>query len=170
MINVEPISSGRHDQLEELQSDYVVALVPTEQIEWIWGSLRQHFEEAVERSHGRWTMGHLLKALLSQDHMAWVVYRKPETESGPLDVVAALTTQVVQYPGTSKLAIQFMGGTGFGEWAEQLQNTLISYGKDCGCSGIENCGRFGFWPQIKKLGYEREYAIYEIEFEENDHV
>jgi hypothetical protein len=68
----------------------------------------------------------------------------------------------VAYPGGNMLALQFLGGKGFDNWVGPLQKILVSFARDSGCMGIEGVARFGFWPYMRELGYDRSYAVYEM--------
>jgi hypothetical protein len=82
------------------------------------------------------------------------------------NIVAALTTQIVNYPSRTLLSVQFLGGHGFDEWSNGMLDLLEAFARDANCSGVEAVGRFGFWPFFKKRGYTKAYCTYECEITE----
>jgi hypothetical protein len=144
----------------EPKEKYKFVLVPTDHCVAIWNSVRDLLEPAVERSHGRWTMEHLLAALCTGHQSLWVGY----DSEGYLRI--AMTTQIVTYPGTKLVSIHFLGGTGFDDWGDDVLALMERYAGDCGCDGVEAVARFGFWPLCKSRGYDRSYVTYELFLED----
>lgn len=145
---------------ETAETKYRFTLIPVDQCVVVWKDVRDLLEPAVERSHGRWTMEYLLAALCTGQQNLWVAY----DEEGYIRGV--LTTQIVFYPGSKYLAVQFLGGTDFSEWKDGILSLVERYAGDCGCNGVETVARFGFWPFIKERGYKRSYVTYELDLEE----
>lgn len=135
-------------------------LVPTAFCPTEWPNVHDLLEPAVERSNGRWTMGDLLLALCMGDQQLWIT-----KEDGK--IVAALTTQIVDYPSSRMLAVQFLGGKQFDEWSHSLLTLLEEFAKDSQCNGIEAVGRFGFWPFFRSRGYMKAYCTYQRNFFED---
>lgn len=98
-------------------------------------------------------MAALLGALCRGDQVLWEVIDQ--------GVIAALTTQIVNYPHCRMVAIQFLGGTRFDEWSADTLMLIERYAKSNGCRGVEAVGRFGFWPFFKQQGYQRAYCTYQ---------
>ena len=124
----------------------------------LWGEIYSLLKPAVDRSHGRWTMEHLFAALYSGQQQLWVGYSQEH------EINSVLTTQIVRYPNSKMLALQFLGGTGFDDWSDGRLSVLMNFAKDCECAGIEAVARFGFWPMLKKRGFKRSYVTYELIF------
>jgi hypothetical protein len=115
---------------------------------------------AIERSHGRWNLRYVLAALCRGDHQLWVAYEADGTRRG------AMTTQILEYPCSSWVAVHFLGGDAFEQWCDAMLDMLESYAKRLRCDGIETSGRHGFWPFFKRRGYGRSYTVYDRVFGE----
>jgi hypothetical protein len=137
------------------EKKYFFTMVPADRVMQHWRVVAPILEPAVDRSHGRWTMDHLLAAICLGHHALWVTY----TESG--EIKGAMTTQVIDYPATRIVAIQFLGGTDFEKWVDGICDLAEKYAADVGASGLETAGRFGFWKYFKKRGYARSWIMYE---------
>ena len=146
--------------IEQAESKYRFTLIPVDQCVMVWNDVRGLLAPAVERSSGRWTTEHLLAALCTGNQSLWVAY----DDEGYIR--AAMTTQIVFYPGIKMLAIQFLGGDGFDEWNDGILSLVERYATDCGCKGVEAVARFGFWPFLKRRKYSRSHVTYDLFFEE----
>lgn len=147
-------------ELKMVSPPVQVALVPQGFVPHEWPVVHDLLQKAVNRSHGRWSMEALLRALCVGDYHLWIV-----KDCG--DVVAAGVTQFVDYPHIRMLSIHFLGGTGFENWGDELLVTFERFAKDTGCGGVEAVGRFGFWPFFKRHGYDRSYCTYDTVFEDS---
>jgi len=125
----------------------------------IWATVSDLLRPAVDRSDGRWTIQALFHALYTGGQELWVGYDENK-------IVLALTTQRVTYPNCSMLAIQFLGGSGYDEWNDDLLAMIETHAKKVGCDGIEAVARFGFWPMFKRHQYVRSHVTYEKIFSE----
>lgn len=134
-------------------------MVPPEFCPTEWSNVHDLLQPAIERSGGRWTMSDLLLALCTANQQLWI------TKEGD-EIVAAMTTQIVDYPSKRMLAVQFLGGRDFDEWSNDLLSLLERFAIDMSCHGIEAVGRFGFWPFFKGRGYKKSYCTYQRDFSE----
>jgi hypothetical protein len=146
-------------QLAPVPAEAEIYLVRPDGIPAEWPLIDDLLTPAVERSNGRWSMPALLHSLCLGDHHLWIVREQNKP-------VAAAATQFVDYPHQRMLSVQFLGGTGFDEWGDQLLDTFERFGRDAGCNGLEAVARFGFWPFFKKHGYARSYCTYEKDLED----
>ena len=51
-----------------------ITLVPPEHVFQVWPDIRGYLEPAVETSHGRWTLEHLLAVLYSGRSQLWIAF------------------------------------------------------------------------------------------------
>tara|TARA_R110002020_G_scaffold4496_2_gene19569 strand:+ start:2262 stop:2735 length:474 start_codon:yes stop_codon:yes gene_type:complete len=146
-----------HHIEEAKENDYTVALVPPDHTSQVWKDVRGMLEPAVDQSGGRWTMEHLLAALITGQHHLWIVFDDEKTIHG------AMTTQMVTYPNSIMLAFQFVGGKDFESWGLDMFEIVRKWGKDNKCDGMEGIGRFGFWKWLKKdeYAFKKAYCVYE---------
>jgi len=101
-------------------------------------------------------MPQLYESLLAGQQNLWLAYDNEGKISG------AATTMIINYPNMKMLAIQFLGGTDFDNWGNDLFTQIEKFAKDCTCEGVEAYGRFGFWPFFQKRKYKRPFITYEL--------
>lgn len=77
-----------------------------------------------------------------RDYQLWLVCTDTEA-------VAAVTTQIVIYPKSKVLAVPWIGGKDFKEWADVLRATLYPYAREYGCKDLELYARKGFERILK---------------------
>jgi hypothetical protein len=58
--------------VQEMQT--YVSLIPSAHIEYAWAALAPMLEPAVERSHGRWTMDHIMEWAIRNETQIWIVW------------------------------------------------------------------------------------------------
>tara|TARA_R100000908_G_C3732748_1_gene131591 strand:- start:410 stop:883 length:474 start_codon:yes stop_codon:yes gene_type:complete len=136
---------------------HTISLVPMDHCSTIWNQVRVHFVESIERSNGRWSMEHLLAALVSGQYQLWIAYDEEKTING------VLATQVIQYPCRSNLAMHFCGGVDFDNWYVDLLAEISKFAKESNCSALEGVARKGFWKWFKEDGFSKETPFYEKE-------
>ena len=66
------------------------------------------------------------------------------------ELVAAVVTEVAQYPRRRACEIVFCGGTRMREWVETVVETIDRHARDCGCSHVAILGRSGW---VRAGGY-----------------
>jgi len=135
-------------------SEYAVRFVPSEQCPDVWGKVKDLLRPAVERSGGRWTMAHVLSALVLGHHALWVVEGKGK-------IVGAFTTSVAIYPAKKFLAIHFLGGENLAWWYHGMSEAMVKYASYLKCDGIECNARMGLWKWFKDDGFEHESGFFE---------
>lgn len=131
-----------------------ITLVPPEHVFQVWPDIRGYLEPAVETSHGRWTLEHLLAVLCNGRSQLWIAF----DDEG---IWGALTTEITNYPAKRCLSMHFLGGTEFDRWYSDMLKQISNFGKEMDCDGIEGTARFGFWKFLKQDGFEKCAAFYE---------
>lgn len=147
-------------ELVTKEEKYTFSVVPPVRVPYEWPGVYNLLAPAVERSGGRWTMGDLLVSLCTSVYTLWIGYDSTGI------VKAAAATQICSYPRCKMLSIQFLGGSGYDTWCDELLTLFEKYAKDAGCHGVEATARLGFWPLFKRRGYDRSYAVFETTFED----
>lgn len=131
-----------------------ITLVPPDHVFDIWPEIRGYLEPAVETSHGRWTMEHLLAVICNGRSQLWIAF---DDEA----IWGALTTEITHYPAKRCLSMHFLGGVEFDKWYSDMLKQVSRFGKEMDCDGIEGTARFGFWKFLKQDGFEKCAAFYE---------
>lgn len=79
------------------------------------------------------------------------------------EVLAALTSRVIEYPGRRAMALDWVGGKHMRKWLPLVLNTLQKYATDCECKHIEGYGRKAWGRILQKYGWKPEYIAYRME-------
>ena len=131
-----------------------ITLVPPENVFEVWPDIREYLEPAVETSHGRWTLEHLIAVLCNGRSQLWIAFDEER-------IWGALTTEISQNPGKRGLSMHFLGGTSLEQWYPSMLEHVTNHGKNMNCSAIEGTARFGFWKFLKQDGFDKTSAFYE---------
>ena len=121
----------------------------------LWRYVREYLKPAVDLSQGRWNLEYVLAGLATGRQNLWLA----ADEEGK--IIAAATTEVVDYPLKRMLTMHFIGGEDFDRWYTLMLNGMNEFAKSAGCDGIECVARMGFWKWFKEDGFEKNSAFYE---------
>lgn len=128
-----------------------VGIIPTAQVGQYWLHAAPWLAPAIKRSGGRYTPETTLAALEKGQMQLWLGHINGE-------ILAAATTQVVEYPAITALVVVHCGGRDMDRWLKDGIWAIESWGKHHGCKLIELVGRPG-WSAA--LGYVKGGCISE---------
>lgn len=135
-----------------------VGIIPPDQVSDIWPVVEPLLAPAVDRGGGRMSMNTVRQSLTNGTHLLWVAHEGN-------DILAAFITRVAQYPLRRMLVVESLGGRDLGEWVEKVNQTLLRFASDNGCSGIELYGRPGWVKALKPYGWKHSMVVCEIELD-----
>ena len=143
-----------------------VSYIPPEAFDIVAPDVERHLAKSIKMAHGRENMESIWQLLLTGERQLWMFFDDDNSPEG------ALVTRIENYPLKKMLNLMFIGGTNIEAWHEELLNTLESYAKEYGCSGLETTGRVGWKKFLSKYGWNASYLVCEknfkaIEEEEN---
>lgn len=121
----------------------------------VWKQVRGYLKPAVDLSNGRWDLEYVIAGLASGRQNLWVAADENR------NIIAAATTEVVDYPLRRMLTMHFIGGEDFDTWYTLMLQGMTQFAKSAGCDGLECVARSGFWKWFKEDGFERTSAFYE---------
>ena len=122
--------------------------IPAEDVLGIWAEVSPFLKDALAFNPGDLALRDVIDRLLLRDMQLWV-YR-PEGE-----VIAALVTEVVQYPRRWVCRLVLFGGAL--QRCRSLEPDLAAWAKGRGCDSLEIQGRRGWTRALAKTGW-REVA------------
>ena len=140
----------------------MITAVPREALGIVWGDVAKVLIKSVETSKGKFHIDDVYKDVESGMYGLWLII---DDEKEGMNVIAAITTRIIQYPSRKALAMDWLGGSRMGEWLPMAQKTLKEYAKECGCSHLEGYGRKAWKRWLGKYGWEPEYIAYRMELE-----
>lgn len=132
-----------------------ISILKPQEVISFWKVVRPYLKPAVDLSNGRWNMEYVLAGLVTGRQNLWVA----ADEDGK--IMAAATTEVVDYPLKRMLTMHFIGGEDFDLWYTLMLNGMSEFAKSAGCEGIECVARMGFWKWFKEDGFKKESTFYE---------
>ena len=134
----------------------IITAVPLEGVDIVWSKTKDVLAKSVETSKGKFKAEDIRKELKEGGLVLWLVLEGS-------DVVAAITSRVIEYPGRRAMALDWVGGTHMKKWLPSILETLQSYATDCGCKHIEGYGRKAWGRILEKYGWKPEYIAYRME-------
>jgi len=134
----------------------IITAVPIEGVDIVWSKAKDVLTKSVETSKGKFKAEDIRKELKDGGLVLWLVLEGS-------DVVAAITSRVIEYPGRRAMALDWVGGSKMNQWLPLVLNTLQKYAKECGCMHLEGYGRKAWGKILKKYGWNPEYIAYRME-------
>ena len=146
---IEGIGKGRDDMVQatlEGEQDVLLSrgefVVPSDVVSGIGDGSSQAGEDEVKAG---------------QQHL-FIVYDEDKEETK-----AAWTSKFIDYPSSRALQTLFIGGSGYDEWIEEVNEFIKSWAEDNGCNFVEFTGRKGWERKLKGIGWTSEYCSYRME-------
>ena len=134
----------------------MITAVPIEGVDIVWEDAKKVLHKSVNTSAGKFEVEDLKQELRQGQLVLWLVMDGSE-------VLAALTSRVIEYPGGRAMALDWVGGKHMRKWLPLVFNTLQKYATDCECKHIEGYGRKAWGRILQKYGWQPEYIAYRME-------
>lgn len=135
-----------------------ISLVPPEMFPDYWHIAYPLLEKALDYAPVPVKEEYILDDCLNGRQTLWIIY-----EGTPLNIVAAVTVRIKNYPGGVAICSEHLGGDRADEWVDLLEETMKDYGKYYNASVIEVIGRKGWWHHLKNKGWKSNMVIYHKE-------
>ena len=136
----------------------IFTAVPRDALGIVWGDVARVLNKSVDTSGGKFHIDDIYRDIDSGLLGLWLVLDKK-------DVVAAITTRIIQYPGRKAMALDWVGGTRMAEWLPLVLSTIEEYAKESDCQHLEGYGRNAWGRYLGKYGWEPEYIAYRMELD-----
>lgn len=135
--------------------------VPKEFIDPIWAQAAKVLQGSVDTVQGKLEINDIYDSIMADEYVLWIVvdYGKGD------EIIAALTTKLLDYPKCMAMSIDWIGGTRMKEWLPMAQETISRYAKDHGCTHLEGFGREAWGRWLGKYGWRQEYVAYRMELD-----
>ena len=133
----------------------IISAVPYPYVEDVWPKVSSMLKDAVDTSHGKFSIESVRQAIDHQEIALWVVL-----EEGNDAVVASFTTRIAVYPECRVLTMDWVGGERMSEWMEDMLDVMEGYAKHHKCTQMQGMGRPGWARALKHLGWELESSVY----------
>ena len=123
----------------------------------IWPEVSDYVTRALNLTLGQINADTVLEKIKTQDMQLWVI-----AESA---ILGAMVTEILIYPNRKILRVVTLGGEGWDNWGSDIVETLDSYAKYVGATGIEFVGRKGWSKKLAQHGYSTRCAYFQKELE-----
>ena len=136
----------------------IVSLVPPEYVDKEWPHVANLLAKAIQYSGGRWDIGSVYEEVKAGKQHLFLIYDENNKETK-----AAWTSKFVEHPGARSLQTLFIGGSGYDDWFEEVNDFIRRWADDNVCKFVEFIGRKGWERKLKKIGWTSEYYSYRME-------
>ena len=147
--------------MKDVPQRLMLTPVPTEFVDAIWGQVEDVLRKSVDTARGKLDIDDVYKEVMSGEYVLWIV-----VDYGIGDeIIAAITTKLLEYPKRTAMSMDWIGGTRMREWLPIAQETISRYAKEHGCSHLEGYGRKAWGRWLGQYGWEPEYIAYRMELD-----
>ena len=136
----------------------MMSAVPKEAVSAVWADVARVMNKSVDTSNGKYHIDDLFHGIQNNLYVLWVIMEEEE-------VIAAITTRIIEYPGKRAMAMDWIGGSKMGKWLPVAQETLERFARDNNCTHLEGYGRKAWGRWLGKYGWNPEYIAYRKELE-----
>ena len=136
----------------------MMSAVPKEAVGAVWADVARVMNKSVDTSNGKYHIDDLFHGIQNNLYVLWVIMEEEE-------VIAAITTRIIEYPGKRAMAMDWIGGSKMGKWLPVAQETLERFARDNNCTHLEGYGRKAWGRWLGKYGWNPEYIAYRMEIE-----
>ena len=133
-----------------------VSTVPKETVKYIWKDVERVLKKSVDTATGKVNLIDVLHGILNDTYVLWVVFDGEE-------VIAAITTRIIQYPQRRSMALDWVGGSKMKEWQDMAIEKITDFAMLNNCQHLEGYGRKAWGRALKKHGFYPEYIAYRME-------
>ena len=146
--------------MKDVKTGLIFSPVPKDHAKIIWPNVAKVLKRSVATAEGKYEVDDLLDLILKDELVLWVVLDTTDDE-----VVAAITTRLIEYPQGNAIALDWVGGTRMKEWLPMAHPIMVSYAEDHNCKYLEGYGRKAWAKVLKKYNWEPEYIAYRMEMD-----
>jgi len=145
--------------MKDVQTGLMFTPVPTDYIDVVWSSVAKVLKKSVGTAKGKYEVGDVYDCIVKDDIVLWIVVDHDKDD----DIIAAITTKLIEYPQGRSMAMDWIGGTRMKEWLPMVQERITNYAKIHDCKYLEGYGRKGWGRWLGKYGWKPDYIAYKME-------
>jgi hypothetical protein len=134
------------------EAQFHVRLIPPELIARFWPFAEPFIKRALDHTSGEWGVQDLRKFCEENKLQLWLVAEGDR-------VVAALTTELVNYPHRKHCRIVTLAGAKAPLWTPVADTIVSNWALAQGCDALEAFVRKGYVPVLAKYGFQHKYSV-----------
>lgn len=142
--------------MTEKSSDLSIIPVPQHLVDVIWDEAKGYLEAAIGTGGGKCAIDDVRSGIDSGMYLMWVVMDGQE-------VIAVITTRIIEYPQCRAMALDWIGGKRMKEWIAMSNKVMVDHAKMNGCTHMEGYGRPAWIRWNGKYGWKEEYTAFRME-------
>lgn len=133
-------------------SEFHVRQIPPSLVDRFWQYAEPYIKRALDHTSGEWSPDDLKMFVKDNMIQLWLVSEGDR-------VVAAITTELVNYPNRKHCRVITLAGSKAPEWTPHVDTILCDFARAEGCNGMEAFVRKGYVPVLAKFGYQPKYTV-----------
>lgn len=137
--------------LTESAEKFKIRGIPSNMIDRFWPLAEPYIKRALDHANGEFKPADLKHFCKDRTVQLWLV---SEGER----IVAAATTELINYPQRRHCRVITLAGSKAPEWTGLLDETLLAWAKQQGCDSIEAYVRKGYVKVLAEHGYNHKYC------------
>lgn len=138
------------------QDSLIIIPVPQTMVGIVWDEAKGFIEGAVKTARGKCTIEDVRDGIESGLYLLWVVMDGKE-------VIAAITTRIIEYPRCRGMALDWIGGKRMKDWIEMSNRVLMDHARMNGCTHMEGYGRPAWIRWNGRYGWKEDYTAFRLE-------
>ena len=146
--------------MKDVQTDLIFTPIPKDYASAIWPNVAKVLKRSVATADGKYEVDDILDMVLKDELVLWVVLDTNNDE-----IIAAVTTRLIEYPQGNAMALDWVGGTRMKEWLPMAHPIMVSYAEDHNCKYLEGYGRKAWGRMLGKYGWNPDYIAWKMDLE-----
>jgi len=130
--------------------------VPVEKLDEMWGEISVELQKPIEITPNKVDLDSVLNDAKNGAYLIWVVLCDEE-------VVAVVSTRIINYPKGKSLAMDFIGGTRMKEWLPLAMQSVEDHARHNNCNFLEGFGRRAWLKWLEKYDWKQAYITFQKE-------
>lgn len=142
--------------MSEGNDGIVIIPVPQHLLDIVWDESKGYLESAIKTANGKCTIDDVRAGIESGMYVLWVVMDGNE-------VIACITTRIIEYPQCRAMALDWIGGKRMKEWIAMSNKVMVDHAKANDCTHMEGYGRPAWIRWNGRYGWKEDYTAFRLE-------
>ncbi len=145
--------------MKDVKTGLMFTPVPVEFLDSVWTKVSDIMERSVKTAEGKYKVEDLYPEIVDNQIVLWIVADHDRDD----EIIAAITTRLIEYPQGNSMAMDWIGGKRMKDWLPLAQERISHYAKIHNCKYLEGYGRRGWDRWLRKYGWKPDYIAYKME-------
>lgn len=130
--------------------------VPPEHLAAVWPTVEPILSRAVATANGKVDTADVLSGSQQGTYLLWIILIDEE-------IVAVLTTRIVEYPKCRAMALDWVAGGRMKQWLAPAMRAIKNHAVMNKCTRMEGYGRDAWLRYLEPEGWSRDYTVFKME-------